>query len=45
MAEIVVVVARLLAEVELAPDGPVPQVTLQVTTRAANGLWVAASPR
>jgi cytochrome P450 len=45
LAEIVVVVARLLAELELEPVGPEPVVTLQVTTRSATGLNVIARQR
>ncbi len=45
LAEIAVVVARLLAVLELAPAGPQPQVTLQITTRSANGLWASAQAR
>jgi len=45
LAEIIVVVARLLAELDLAPAGPQPQVTLQVTTRSATGLNVVAQRR
>ena len=42
LAEIAVVAARLLAELELAAGGAQPQVTLQVTTRSATGLNVVA---
>jgi cytochrome P450 len=45
LAEIIVVVARLLAELELAAAGAQPQVTLQVTTRSATGLNVVAQRR
>ena len=45
MAEMTVVVARLLADLELAPVGPDPQVTLNVTTRSATGLNVVAKQR
>lgn len=45
LAEIIVVVARLLAELELAEAGAGPQVTLQVTTRSATGLNVVAQRR
>lgn len=45
LAEIIVVVARLLAKLELATTGEQPQVTLQVTTRSATGLNVVARPR
>jgi cytochrome P450 len=45
LAEICIVVARLLADLELAPTGPEPQVTLQVTTRSATGLNVVAQQR
>jgi hypothetical protein len=40
-----VVVARVLADLELAAAGPEPQVTLQVTTRSATGLNVVARRR
>ena len=45
LAEIAVVVARLLADLDLAPAGPAPRVTLQVTTRSATGLGVVAQRR
>lgn len=45
LAEIMVVVARLLAELELAAAGVPPQVTLQITTRSTNGLSVVAQQR
>jgi cytochrome P450 len=45
LAEIIVVVARLLAELELAAAGAQPQVTLQVTTRSATGLNVVTQRR
>jgi cytochrome P450 len=45
LAEITVVVARMLAELELAPAGSEPEVTLQVTTRSACGLNVTARAR
>jgi len=45
LAEIIVVVARLLAELELTVAGAEPQVTLQVTTRSATGLNVVALRR
>ena len=45
LAEIIVVVARLLADLELVPAGAAPLVTLQVTTRSATGLHVVARPR
>lgn len=45
LAEITIVVARLLAELELDVREPEPQVTLQVTTRSATGLNVAAQLR
>ena len=45
LAEMIVVVARLLAELELAAAGAQPQVTLQVTTRSATGLNVVAQRR
>jgi cytochrome P450 len=45
LSEIIVVVARLLAELELTAAGAQPQVTLQVTTRSATGLNVAAQRR
>jgi cytochrome P450 len=45
LAEIIVVVARLLAELELAEAGAQPQVTLQMTTRSATGLNVVAQRR
>jgi cytochrome P450 len=45
LAEIVVVVARLLTELELTAAGALPRVTLQVTTRSATGLNVVARPR
>lgn len=45
LAEIVVVTARLLADLELATVGAQPQVTLQVTTRSATGLEVVAQRR
>ncbi|MCB2078693.1 MAG: cytochrome P450 [Novosphingobium sp.] len=45
LAEIIVVVAQLLAELELAVAGAEPQVTLQVTTRSATGLNVVAQRR
>jgi len=45
LAEVAVVVARLLAELELAPAGAQPQVTLQVTTRSSTGLNVVARRR
>jgi cytochrome P450 len=45
LAEIAVVVARLLAEFELVPSGPQPEVTLQVTTRSRTGLHVIARQR
>jgi cytochrome P450 len=41
-AEIAVIAARLLAQFELAPAGPTPQVSLQVTTRSTSGLNVVA---
>jgi cytochrome P450 len=45
LAEIAVVVARLLAELELEPAGPEPEVTLQITTRSTSGLSVSARRR
>lgn len=45
LAEITVVVARLLQELELTPTGPEPEVTLQITLRSANGLHVVAKRR
>ncbi len=45
LTEITVVVARLLADLELSPTGPEPQVTLQITTRSATGLHVTAQRR
>ena len=45
LAEIAVVVARLLAELELTPTGPEPEVSLQVTTRSHTGLHVIARKR
>jgi cytochrome P450 len=45
LTEIVVVVARLLVELELAAAGAQPQVTLQVTTRSATGLNVVTQRR
>jgi cytochrome P450 len=45
LAEIIIVVARLLSELELAAAGAQPQVTLQVTTRSATGLNVVALRR
>jgi cytochrome P450 len=45
LAEIIVVVARQLLELELAAAGAQPQVTLQVTTRSATGLNVVAQRR
>lgn len=45
LAEITVVVARVLAERQLSPCGPEPQVSLQVVTRSSNGLSVIAAPR
>lgn len=45
LAEIAVVVARLLAELEFTPTAPPPQVTLKVTTRSATGLNVVARRR
>ncbi len=45
LAEIAVVVARLLAELELSATGPEPVVSLQVTTKSLNGLHVIARPR
>lgn len=45
LAEITVVVARLLAELVLEPAGPVPQVSLQVTTKSRSGLQVVARRR
>ncbi len=45
LAEIAVVAARLLAELELAPCGPAPDVSLRVTTRSANGIGVIAARR
>jgi cytochrome P450 len=45
LAEITVVTARLLADLELTPTGPQPEVTLQVTTRSATGLNVLARHR
>jgi cytochrome P450 len=45
LAEITVVVARLLADLELAPTGPKPEISLQVTTRSTTGLSVVARMR
>jgi cytochrome P450 len=45
LAEIAVVVARLLAELALEPAGPEPQVSLQVTTKSRSGLQVVARRR
>ncbi len=45
LAEIAVVVARLLAAFELEPTGPEPVVSLQVTTRSLTGLHVTAKAR
>ena len=45
LAEIAAVVARLLKVLAFAPTGPQPQVTLQITTRSANGLNVIARKR
>lgn len=45
LAEMTVVVSRLLAVLELAPAGPDPQVILNVTTRSATGLNVVAKRR
>jgi cytochrome P450 len=45
LAEIAVVTARLLAELQLTPTGPEPEVSLQVTTRSRTGLHVIAQPR
>ena len=45
LAEIVVVVARLIGAFELVPSGPEPVVSLQVTTRSLTGLHVIATTR
>lgn len=45
LAEITVVVARLLMELEFAPTGPEPEISLQVTTRSINGLHVVVKGR
>jgi cytochrome P450 len=45
LAEVMIVVARLLADFRMVPAGPEPQVTLQMTTRSANGLHVVATRR
>ncbi len=45
LAEIAVVVARLMIDLELVPAGPEPVVTLQITTRSQTGLHVIASRR
>ena len=45
VAEITVIVARLMTELELAPAGLEPQVTLQVTTSSATGLHIVAARR
>jgi cytochrome P450 len=45
LAEIAVVAARLLSELELTPVDPAPQVSLQVTTRSISGLNVVARRR
>lgn len=45
LAEIAVIVARLLAELELTPTGPEPVLSLQVTTKSLNGLHVIAQAR
>jgi cytochrome P450 len=45
LAEIAVVAARLLSELELTAVDPAPQVSLQVTTRSISGLNVVARRR
>ncbi len=45
VAEITVVIARLLAELEFVPTGPEPVVSLQVATRSRTGLQVIARRR
>jgi cytochrome P450 len=45
LAEITVVVARVLKEVVLMPAEPKPHVSLQVTTRSTTGLNVVAQRR
>lgn len=45
LTEIVVIVARLLSEMEFEPSDIKPQITLQVTTRSATGLNVVARAR
>jgi cytochrome P450 len=45
LAEIAAVAARLLMELELTPAEPAPRVSLQITTRAVNGLLVKARRR
>jgi cytochrome P450 len=45
LAEIAVVVARLLSALELTPVDPAPQLSLQVTTRSTSGLNVVARRR
>ncbi len=45
LAEIAAVVARLLADLELTPTGPEPQISLQITTKSLNGLHVIAKAR
>lgn len=45
LAEIIVVVARLMSELELVASGPQPLMTLQITTRSATGLNVMAQQR
>ncbi len=45
LAEITIVVARLLADLAMEPALPSPSITLQVTTRSATGLWVQTAAR
>jgi hypothetical protein len=45
LAEITIVVARLLADLAMEPALPYPSITLQDTTRSATGLWVTAATR
>jgi cytochrome P450 len=45
LAEITVVVARILSELELTATGPEPLISLQVTTKSLTGLTVTANRR
>lgn len=45
LAEITVVVARLVADLAFAPACQAADLSLQVTTRSRTGLWVTAAPR